>query len=66
MTGFAASPELGAVLAADDLTAFGKDPWWLVLVKAVLIFVVLVVLTLFNIWFERRVVARVRHWIGPN
>ncbi len=45
---------------------FGSDPWWLVLVKAVLLFVVLVVLTLFNIWFERRVVARMQHRIGPN
>ena len=47
---------------AEDLSAFGQDPWWLVLVKAGLIFVVLVLLTLFNIWWERRVVAR----IGPN
>ena len=22
-------------LVADDLSAFGKDPWWLILVKAV-------------------------------
>jgi NADH-quinone oxidoreductase subunit H len=50
----------------DDLSAFGQDTWWLVLVKAVLIFVVLVLLTLFNIWFERRVVARMQHRIGPN
>jgi NADH-quinone oxidoreductase subunit H len=54
------------VFAADDLSAFGKDAWWLVIIKAVLIFVVLVVLTLFNIWFERRVVARMQHRIGPN
>ncbi len=53
-------------VAADDLSAFGQDPWWLVLVKAVLIFVVLVLLTLFNIWWERRVVARMQHRIGPN
>ena len=66
MIRFAASPEAVAVLAADDLSAFGKDPWWLVLIKAVLIFVVLVVLTLFNIWFERRVVARMQNRIGPN
>jgi NADH-quinone oxidoreductase subunit H len=48
------------------LEAFGQDPVWLVIVKAVLIFVVLVLLTLFNIWFERRVVARMQHRIGPN
>ena len=39
---------------------------WLVIVKAVLIFVILVLLTLFNIWCERRVVARMQHRIGPN
>jgi NADH-quinone oxidoreductase subunit H len=57
---------LMTALAADDLSVFGRDPWWLILVKAVLIFVVLVLLTLFNIWFERRVVARMQHRIGPN
>ena len=54
------------VLAADDLSAFGQDPVWLVIVKAVLIFLVLVLLTLFNIWFERRVVGRMQHRPGPN
>lgn len=56
----------GVVPMATDLSAFGQDPWWIVLVKAVLIFAVLVVLTLFNIWWERRVVARMQHRIGPN
>ncbi|VXC33767.1 NADH-quinone oxidoreductase subunit NuoH [Aeromicrobium sp. 9AM] len=45
---------------------FGHDPFWVVLLKSVLIFVVLVVYTLFNIWFERRVVAKMQHRIGPN
>jgi len=54
------------ILAVDDLSAFGKDPLWLVLVKAVLIFLILVLLTLFNIWFERRVVGRMQHRPGPN
>jgi NADH-quinone oxidoreductase subunit H len=48
------------------LEQFGRDPWWLVLVKTLLIFVILVLLTLFNIWWERRVVARMQHRIGPN
>jgi len=50
----------------NDLSAFGQDPWWLVIIKAALIFVLLVLLTLFNIWFERRVVGRMQHRIGPN
>ncbi len=49
-----------------SLDVFGQDPWWLSAIKAVLVFVVLVLLTLFNIWFERRVVARMQHRIGPN
>ncbi|GAB2735922.1 MAG: NADH-quinone oxidoreductase subunit NuoH [Actinomycetota bacterium] len=54
------------IVAADDLSAFGQDPVWLVIVKALLIFLVLVLLTLFNIWFERRVVGRMQHRPGPN
>ena len=48
------------------LVGFGHDPVWISIVKSVLIFLVLVLLTLFNIWFERRVVARMQHRIGPN
>jgi len=57
-----------APLAADttELPAFGHDAWWVVGVKTLLIFLVLVLLTLFNIWWERRVVARMQHRIGPN
>ncbi len=50
----------------DTIAGFGTDPLWVVLLKAVLIFVILVLLTLFNIWWERRVVARMQHRIGPN
>ena len=49
-----------------DLAQFGQDPWWVIALKAVFIFLILVLLTLFNIWFERRVVARMQHRVGPN
>ena len=51
---------------SDPLSMFGNDPWWVVGLKTLLIFVILVLLTLFNIWWERRVVARMQHRIGPN
>ena len=51
---------------ADDIKGFGADSVWVVILKAVLIFVLLVLLTLFNIWYERRVVAQMQHRIGPN
>ena len=43
-----------------------NDPWWLVLLKVVAIFGMLVLLTLFTIWWERRVVARMQSRVGPN
>ena len=45
---------------------FGNDPWWLVLGKSVAVFALLVLLTLFTIWWERRVVSRMQNRIGPN
>ena len=54
------------VPAEQNLGLFGVDPWWLIVIKAVAIFVILVLLTLFNIWAERRVVARMQQRVGPN
>ena len=45
---------------------FGLDPGWLILLKSLVIFVFLVLITLFTIWLERRVVARMQMRIGPN
>jgi NADH-quinone oxidoreductase subunit H len=53
-------------LASDSLNAFGHDPWWVILIKIVLVFAILMAFTLFNIWLERRVVARMQHRLGPN
>jgi NADH-quinone oxidoreductase subunit H len=51
---------------SEQVPGFGDDPWWLVLLKAVGIFVLLMVFTLFNIVYERKVVARMQHRVGPN
>jgi len=58
----------GDLLAQEstDLAAFGHDPWWLIALKAVVIFAFLMVVTLFTIWYERRVVAFMQMRIGPN
>lgn len=42
-----------------------NDPWWLVLIKVVVLFVVLLVWTIFNVWYERRLVGRMQHRLGP-
>lgn len=47
-------------------STFGTDPGWLTLLKSLVIFVFLVLVTLFTIWLERRVVARMQMRIGPN
>ena len=42
------------------------DPFWLVLIKVVVVFGGLMVVTLLMIWFERRVVGRMQQRPGPN
>jgi NADH-quinone oxidoreductase subunit H len=53
-------------MTGSQFGLFGTDPWWLVILKVIMIFALLVVLTLFTIWWERRVVGRMQHRIGPN
>jgi NADH-quinone oxidoreductase subunit H len=55
------------ILAQDPtLENFGTDPFWLVLIKVVAVFVLLVVMTLFSIVFERKIVAYMQARKGPN
>jgi NADH-quinone oxidoreductase subunit H len=48
------------------LEQFGHDPWWLILIKVVVVFAFGVVMTLLGVWFERRVVAFMQVRPGPN
>ena len=48
------------------LTDFGLDPWWLILLKVIVIFAFLVVATLLAIWAERKVIGRMQNRYGPN
>ena len=53
-------------LIAAGLSAFGVDPIWLVALKAVGIFVILVLVTLITIIMERKVVSWMQMRVGPN
>ena len=45
---------------------FCNDPWWLVLIKVVVRLRAAAGLTLFTIWYERRVVGLMQHRKGPT
>ena len=49
-----------AIRNQPTLEDFGHDVWWIVLIKIVGIFALLVVMTLVAIVFERKVVARMQ------
>ncbi|HWY00886.1 MAG TPA: NADH-quinone oxidoreductase subunit NuoH [Mycobacterium sp.] len=48
------------------MTAFGNDPWWLVLGKALAIFVFLMLNVLLAILFERKILGWMQLRPGPN
>jgi NADH-quinone oxidoreductase subunit H len=54
------------VAASQNLPGFGDQPIWISLIKTLGVFVFLVVMTLFSIVFERKVVGRMQNRIGPN
>jgi NADH-quinone oxidoreductase subunit H len=49
-----------------DLSIFGHDPWWLIVIKTVVIFVFLMLTTIMMIWAERRIIGRMQQRPGPN
>jgi NADH-quinone oxidoreductase subunit H len=63
-----AAPHATSVLAAgsQNLPGFGNQPFWISLIKTLGVFVFLVLMTLFAIVFERKVVGRMQNRIGPN
>ena len=44
----------------------GKDPGWLIVVKALIVFIICVVSTLMAVWTERRVLAKMQQRTGPS
>ncbi len=51
---------------SDVVPGFGGQPIWIDLIKVLGVFVFLLVMTLFSIVFERKVVGRMQNRIGPN
>jgi len=49
-----------------ELGEFGSEPLWLIVGKVLAVFGFLVGMTLFTIFAERRVVARMQQRVGPN
>src|ERR1700731_4627069 len=55
------------VLAVDStLSDFNQLIWWMVLLKVAIVFVFLLLTTIFMIWAERRVIGRMQNRPGPN
>src|SRR6516225_9058864 len=73
MISLAAAAGLAAHSAAPSpgdrpvtVASFYGQPIWMILLKVLVIFVFLVVMTLFAIWAERRVIGRMQQRPGPN
>ncbi|MCP2343443.1 NADH-quinone oxidoreductase subunit NuoH [Actinomadura rupiterrae] len=56
----------GPAPSDPTLSTFGKDPWWLIGGKVLVIFVFLVLTVLMSMWVERRVIGRMQLRVGPN
>src|ERR1700753_3576156 len=55
------------VLATDStLSDFNQLIWWMVVLKVAVVFLFLLLTTMFMIWAERRVIGRMQNRPGPN
>ncbi len=52
-------------MTPQDLNIFFNDPWWIVLIKVVGVVVLLLTWTIVNVWYERRLVGKMQHRLGP-
>jgi NADH-quinone oxidoreductase subunit H len=65
MTGLVASASAGAS-SAPTLADFGHDPWWIIIIKVLFVFLFLLLGTLIAIWAERRILGYMQSRPGPN
>jgi NADH-quinone oxidoreductase subunit H len=53
-------------IAGPTLASFYHQPWWMIAIKVVAIFLFLLLGTMITIWAERRVIGRMQNRLGPN
>ena len=58
--------QAGVPAPDPTLASFYGQPWWMITLKVVVVFLFLMVVTLFMIWAERRVIGRMQQRPGPN
>src|SRR5580698_1643108 len=51
---------------SPTLADFGHDPWWILLIKVLMVFVFLLLAALMTIWAERKVIGHMQQRPGPN
>jgi NADH-quinone oxidoreductase subunit H len=61
-----AAPRPAPRPAPVSVLSFYGQPWWMILLKAAVIFLFLMLTTLFAIWAERRIIGRMQQRPGPN
>ncbi len=66
MTPVALDPRVAHLASESTLEMFGNDPWWIVTIKALAIFVFLMLCVLMMIMADRKVMGRMQQRHGPN